>query len=170
MKCPVWRHESIGELEPLGACCVYIVAGRRISTRQDGTERVPGEVRWLDRADVGLDELPDFLFERHRVQQLLNKLLDVRLFSHGTRHGGPIRWVHITGCCGLRVCWPQRSEEYQYRYEQGAGRPRAAAPSEDRMPVHQSPQYVSADIATKSHWVGERKLRAECHGASLGGL
>ena len=79
---------------------VVVLAGGCVSTREDGSNGVSSQVLRLDGIDVGLDELSDFFFQGHAVEQPLDEFLYVRLCGQSAGDRRPVRRVELIGSLG----------------------------------------------------------------------
>ena len=64
--------EIIHQLAPGLRIGALIAAGSGIAACQDRAEWIAGQIGRLDRADIGLDQLANLLFQRHALQQCGN--------------------------------------------------------------------------------------------------
>ena len=67
------RTEGLGQFDPLPGRGAFVAARRRVAARQDRAQRIGQQVLRLDRADIGLDRLPDLLLQRHPAHQFGDK-------------------------------------------------------------------------------------------------
>ena len=77
---------------PFGRIGTFITVRPGIAPGEDRAERILGQIRRGDCADIGLDHLADFLFERHLGQQRIDPRFGGRIGQRGGALGlGPQR-------------------------------------------------------------------------------
>jgi hypothetical protein len=103
-----------------------VAVGARVRARKHGAEWIAAQVLGLDRADVGLDYLTDFLLETHRSQQRRDPLLGSRIDDAGASRGRPA--LRVDALPGSRGHLRYGAEEARDEHKRGAPRaPRGAA-------------------------------------------
>ena len=96
--------ERIHQLKPVPGAGAHIVARCRIAAGQDRTELVLAQIVRFDRADIGLDQLADFLLAAHAGDELIDQMSDLRIDCAWQAGCRPLeRMNHRRAiCCSIR--------------------------------------------------------------------
>jgi hypothetical protein len=93
------RVEAARELQPLEWRRTIIAIRTAIAAGENRAERVARQVFRHDRADVGLDDLPDFLLETHAFEQLVDARFGRRIHQTPAVRLRPVLRMHRIGQC-----------------------------------------------------------------------
>ena len=84
------RVEAARQLQPLERCRTIIAIRTAIAAGENRAERITREIFRHNRADVGLDDLPDLFLETHFRQQFVNARFGRRIDQAPAVRLGPV--------------------------------------------------------------------------------
>ena len=93
------RVEAARELQPLARRRTIIAIRTAIAAGENRAERITREIFRHNRADVGLDDLPDLLLEAHAREQLVDARLGIRLDEAAACACGQLRMHAASAPC-----------------------------------------------------------------------